>query len=158
MINRQNLPYREGVIGYIFDNKKRFLIVQMKSYKDNEWRLPGGGTDGEDPLNAISREISEELGIDFEVKIIGVASNKTCFDWPDKLIQEHIDQKKTVYRGQKQTQVLMKYLGGQINLDPNEIKQYKWVYEYELPQFLIFVGQMAQTIEALNEFKEMKWI
>jgi 8-oxo-dGTP diphosphatase len=54
--------YRVSVKAVIFKDKK---ILLVKEEEDNFWSLPGGGIDyGENVQEALSRELSEELGID----------------------------------------------------------------------------------------------
>jgi 8-oxo-dGTP pyrophosphatase MutT (NUDIX family) len=48
----------------IHDHAGRILLVKP-SYRDDTWEIPGGGLDaGEDPLQAVVREVKEELGRD----------------------------------------------------------------------------------------------
>lgn len=67
-----NAFYRTSVKGFIYDENGNVLVVQEKGDK---WSLPGGGMDhGETPLDALKRELMEELGItsDFSAKFIGI--------------------------------------------------------------------------------------
>ncbi|MET7313551.1 NUDIX domain-containing protein [Streptomyces sp. NPDC005134] len=53
-----------GAGAVIHDAAGRILLVQP-SYRTDTWEIPGGGLDtGEDPLQAVRREVKEELGID----------------------------------------------------------------------------------------------
>ncbi|MGW1657085.1 NUDIX domain-containing protein [Streptomyces atratus] len=60
-----SLPEQIAGAGAIFhDAVGRILLVQL-SYGDGTWEIPGGGLDGgEDPRQAVRREVKEELGID----------------------------------------------------------------------------------------------
>jgi len=55
-----------------FDETDKFLIVKP-TYKST-WEIPGGGiAEGESPINAMKREIKEELGFDVvEAKLLCV--------------------------------------------------------------------------------------
>ncbi|MFJ7258437.1 NUDIX domain-containing protein [Streptomyces sp. NPDC098085] len=53
-----------GAGAIIHDVAGRILLVQP-SYRDDTWEIPGGGLDmGENPRQAVQREIKEELGFD----------------------------------------------------------------------------------------------
>jgi ADP-ribose pyrophosphatase YjhB (NUDIX family) len=53
--------YRISVKALIKDEQGRYLLIRTT---DEGWELPGGGMDhGETPQEALSRELSEELGV-----------------------------------------------------------------------------------------------
>jgi 8-oxo-dGTP pyrophosphatase MutT (NUDIX family) len=53
-----------GAGAIIHDPAGRILLVKP-SYRDDSWEIPGGGLDaGEDPFQAVLREVKEELGRD----------------------------------------------------------------------------------------------
>jgi len=56
---------------YIENSERDVLMVNLK--KTGKWGLPGGKVEpGENPRNALLREVKEELGIDIEIeKLIG---------------------------------------------------------------------------------------
>jgi len=54
------------VAGALFDNEQRVLIAQRPPGKHmaGGWEFPGGKVDaGEEPFNALARELHEELGV-----------------------------------------------------------------------------------------------
>ncbi len=67
-----NAFYRVSVKGFIYDDNGNVLVVEEKGDK---WSLPGGGMDhGETPLDALKRELVEELGITdaFTAEFVGI--------------------------------------------------------------------------------------
>lgn len=69
-------PAGEGIYGVVemrqpavfivaLDDLDRVCLVQIDRYATGRlsWEVPGGGTDGEDPLTAAQRELAEEAGL-----------------------------------------------------------------------------------------------
>ena len=58
-----------GVVGVVFDQGGRVLLAEHVFRTDCAWGLPGGWLErGEDPTQAIQREIKEELNLKVQVK------------------------------------------------------------------------------------------
>ena len=58
-----------GAVGAIFNNQGQVLLVEHVFRVDYVWGLPGGWVErGEDPANAVLREVKEELNIEIELK------------------------------------------------------------------------------------------
>ena len=96
--------------------------------------MPQGGIeDGEDPLEAVFREMEEEIGTR-NAKIIESLDAWLHYDVPDYLVPKLWDGK---YRGQKQKWIALRFLGEdhEIKLDAfeePEFKDWKWVEIEEL--------------------------
>ena len=65
------------VVGAIIEKNGKILLVQeARGHDKGKWNQPAGWVDpGEDPVQAVKREVQEETGIAFEpVAIIGIYS------------------------------------------------------------------------------------
>ena len=59
------MPVRHAVRALVLDADDRVLLVRFEFPTDTVWGLPGGGVEpGEDPIDALRRELVEELGLD----------------------------------------------------------------------------------------------
>lgn len=75
--------FEVGVKAILHDNNGNILLLKRSELVGGKWSLPGGGIDhGETALDAMAREIHEELGItvsDLEIRT-------TLVDWhPDDI-------------------------------------------------------------------------
>ncbi len=56
--------YRKGVSALLCNNNQEFLLVNLQSFENKFFTIPGGGVEeGETLEEAVYREIHEELGI-----------------------------------------------------------------------------------------------
>ena len=153
--NRNNLNYRQSTSAVILDKLGRILIIQKVNYKDNEWDLPGGGIEkDEKPEIAIIRELTEELG-SHKFEIIKTSKKVDRYQWPDdEVINRKILENKPVYRGQERVRYLIKFSGEDLDIKPQveEIREVKWVFLKELPNYFIFPNQMTNMKILLKEF------
>ncbi len=155
-IDRKELPFRQGAIGIIVDNTNRFLVVQMQSYDENQWRFPGGGIDeGEKAEEALLRELEEELkSKDFE--IIKRSNHIIEYDWPEEVILDRYKKKNELYKGQQQIQFLTKYTGNsdELDFDNVELRQVAWITLEEFPKYFVFPGQLEESLNVVKEFSD----
>lgn len=65
-----------GVFGIVLDKQKRVLLAKRRDLPI--WNLPGGGVlSGENPIQALKREVKEETGAEANIKnLIGIYFKK----------------------------------------------------------------------------------
>lgn len=151
---RERLPYRLGAVGIIVNSEGKILIVQMVGYPSNGWRFPGGGVEnGETPVQALLRELREELGTD-SFSVVGESQHLNVYEFSSpEIVRRSRETGGRPYRGQSQSQFLVRFTGRpeDINPDPSEIRETRWVTREELPEHFIFPGQWEQTARVLVE-------
>ncbi len=151
-------PYRKGANAVVVDNNNNFLIVQKRSYGDNQWDFPGGGLDdGELPETGIFRELKEELGSD-SFMIIKQSPINIKFEWPQEAIEAGYRKQGKYWRGQEKYQFIVKFTGdtSDLKLQKDEIKRIKWVKYSELRDHLIFEGQWENAKLVIEDAK-LNW-
>lgn len=158
-LEREQLPYRQAVIGIVINKKRQFLIVQSVTYNANEWRFPGGGIENhETPEHALLRELKEELRNDKFV-ILKKSTHIIQYDWPKEIILEGLKKHGKLFRGQQQIPFFVKYTGDndRFIFDTTEIRKIKWATQEELPNLFLFSHQMEETNNILKEFPVSKF-
>jgi putative (di)nucleoside polyphosphate hydrolase len=152
MSNKVPQKYRAQVGAVIFNKNKEFLLLQNVGYPDDLWDFPKGGMEKEElPEDTLQREIKEELGELFKYKIVRRAWWNDVYEWPkDK-------QTETGLRGQARISYWVMYQGGELNIDDNEITNYKWVNETELESCLTGGGWMPHEVSIiLQDWQDLK--
>ncbi|MFA5828727.1 MAG: NUDIX hydrolase [Candidatus Shapirobacteria bacterium] len=109
------MPYFKVAAHGLIKKDGKFLITHrspINDYMSNVWDIPGGSIDfDERAVNALSREIREEVNLEVDIeKII------FCFD--------HLSNPE---RHQFQLVYSCRYKSGIIKLNPEEHDDYKWV-------------------------------
>ncbi|SFV87473.1 Adenosine (5')-pentaphospho-(5'')-adenosine pyrophosphohydrolase [hydrothermal vent metagenome] len=137
MIDREG--YRANVGILIANDKNQVLLA--KRHRQDGWQLPQGGIDkGESELEALLRELEEEVGLRPEhIEVVAKTPKWLRYDLPD-------NKKSKFCVGQKQVWFLLKLTGAEnnIKLDTHtkiEFEDWKWV-DYWHP------------IEAIIDFKK----
>lgn len=130
------LPYRPNVGAVLFDRTGRVLVARRADVPDAEaWQLPQGGIDdGEDPAQAVLRELREEIGTQ-RATIIGEHPDWLTYDLPPELIGVALGGR---YRGQRQRWFALRFTGedADVQLDRDrhvEFDAWRWVALTELP-------------------------
>ena len=117
-------------IGIVITNEKKQILL-AKRYRQDAWQLPQGGIDkGETELEALYRELEEEVGLAPE-QVSLVAKTPTWLRY--ELPMEHIRRKqKPTCIGQKQVWYLLKLVSNDTDISLNlhnkvEFDDWKWV-------------------------------
>ena len=149
----KNSAYRYGVGIMLINNKNKVFVGQRVKESSEAWQMPQGGIDeGENPDQALMREVLEEIGTD-NIEIIGVSSDWYQYDIPKQFAPLWWGGK---YIGQKQKWYLAKFLGKDseinINTEIPEFISWKWVDVEELPELIVsFKKKLYQDL--VEEFK-----
>ena len=144
MANIESQKYRASVAGMILKDYKQILMVQNTSFSPDEWDFPKGGMNpGEDEEDTLKREIREELGDKIQFSLIRQSSCNIIYSWSkEKQIKEGM-------RGQARISFWLDYNGGEIEIDPEEIRDYKWVDITKLDHILKNSNWPLEIVENL---------
>jgi putative (di)nucleoside polyphosphate hydrolase len=118
------------------------------------WQMPQGGIDaGETPRQAALRELDEEIGTD-KVEILGESRAWLQYDLPWELAGGVWGGR---YRGQRQKWFVMRFTGGDADIDlataHPEFDAWQWVMPTRLPGLIVpFKRQLY--LDVLAEFRE----
>jgi len=143
LATKGSLEYRQKTAAIILNNQNQILLVQLQSYVENDWNIPGGGLeDGEKPEEGLLRELEEELGTS-KFEIIEQSKIKNQYLWPDFVIAKRLREHGKTYKGQEQIQFILRFTGSEneIKLQDEEIRRHKWVDQKDLESHLNFPGQ-----------------
>lgn len=80
-----------GVYGIIIENNNIILVKKNGGPYDGKFDLPGGSIEfGETPLEALKRELKEEIGIDLKTcELIDADSVKFNWEYNDEMLNWH---------------------------------------------------------------------
>ena len=138
------LPYRPNVGAVLFNAAGHVLVARRADLPNAEapaggWQLPQGGIDeGENPREAVLRELAEEIGTD-RAEVIGEHGDWLTYDLPGELIGVALHGK---YRGQRQRWFALRFLGAdrdiRLDLDPHpEFDAWRWAPLADLPALAV---------------------
>ena len=139
-----DLPYRPNVGAVLFNRAGLVLVARRAELPNAEaraggWQLPQGGIDeGEDPREAILRELAEEIGTS-RAEVIGEHDAWLTYDLPPELIGVALHGR---YRGQRQRWFALRFTGEEsdirLDLDPHpEFDAWRWVELAALPDLAV---------------------
>ncbi len=136
-------PYRRGV-GAMLMNDRGLVWVGQRLRKvgeqlDYPWQMPQGGLDdGEDPREAVRRELAEETGV-VNAEIIAETEDWLSYDLPPEVSRRIW---KGRFRGQAQKWFVLRFLGREAEIDLNahdkpEFDAWRWVAMAGLPNLVV---------------------
>ena len=131
VFSRAQARYSVGVAAVILNDDGQVLLVEHAYHPRLPWGLPGGWLDGdEEPADAITRELKEELQL--HARVIRVA-------YAAKTVPHHID---LAFQCQALSQV------GKLS---HELLAYQWCALDQLPEIK---GFHRRSIEAVLEVEQ----
>jgi putative (di)nucleoside polyphosphate hydrolase len=139
VIDKQGYRANVGIV--ITNNKQQVLLA--KRYNQDSWQLPQGGIDkGESDIDALFRELNEEVGLKAnDVNVIAKTPKWLRYKLPDYLVKHY---KKPVCIGQKQVWFLLQLISNEdnIKLDTHsniEFDEWIWVdYWHPIEEVIAF--------------------
>lgn len=143
--------YRKGVSALIINQNQDFLLVNLKSFEDKYFSIPGGGVEeGKTLEDTVYREVQEELGITkSSLEYIGKSKHPLRFKFKVvKMTREGVE-----YEGSERNFFGFNFTGNddEIKLQESEVKAYKWAPFAELNNYLLFDNQLEDTLEKILE-------
>ncbi len=157
MKNKKN--YRPNVAAVIlspnFEEERLFFLAKRKGIR-RAWQFPQGGiNEGETPVEALLRELKEEIGTN-QVEIIAEFPDWISYDFPNSK-----SDKKYPYKGQNQKYFLVKLKQEAVidlNLDKTpEFEDYTFVTEAELFKKALYMKRRAYK-RVIEYFKKEGYI
>ena len=143
--------FRKGVSALIINQKNELLLVNLESFEDKYFAIPGGGVErGETLEDAVYREINEELEIKKKhLRLIGQSNIPVRFKF--KVIKMNRDGKN--YEGSERHFFGFRFIGDEKMIIPNpeEVRSYKWIAYDELKNYLLFDNQLQETSGKIKE-------
>jgi putative (di)nucleoside polyphosphate hydrolase len=140
-------------VGIILLNQKN-QVFWGKRIRTHSWQFPQGGIDrGENPEQAMFRELHEEVGLRPDhVRIVARTRDWLRYEVPDRFIKR---EARGHYRGQKQIWFLLQLTGNDWDLnlratDHPEFDAWRW-NDYWVPLDLVVEFKRGVYKMALNE-------
>ena len=150
MLDREG--YRPNV-GIILVNQKN-EVFWGKRIREHSWQFPQGGIKyGESPVQAMYRELREEVGLLREhVRILGRTRNWLRYNVPEDFIRR---DSRGIYKGQKQIWFLLRLVGRDSDVSLRatrhpEFDAWRWSH-YWVPLDAVIEFKREVYTQALNE-------
>ncbi|WP_439648338.1 RNA pyrophosphohydrolase [Croceibacterium aestuarii] len=128
-----------------------FVGKRIDNKEGDFWQMPQGGVDeGENPDDAVLRELWEETGAQARhVEVVDRLPRELFYELPDELKGKLWGGK---FVGQRQTWYLARFTGGDADIDleahePPEFCEWKWIEPRLLPELIVpFKREVYRTI------------
>jgi putative (di)nucleoside polyphosphate hydrolase len=139
----KNLSLYRPCVGVMLVNRHGHAFVgkRIDNREGDFWQMPQGGVDeGEEPGQALLRELREETGATAaHVEVVARLPGELLYDLPDSLKGKLWGGR---YVGQRQTWYLARFTGADSDIDleahdPPEFCEWKWVVPELLPELIV---------------------
>jgi len=154
MLDREG--YRPNV-GIVLVNARN-EVFWAKRVREHAWQFPQGGIKhGESPVQAMYRELHEEIGLRPEhVRILGRTRGWLRYDVPKQWVRREF---RSTYRGQKQIWFLLRLVGRDCDVclrasDHPEFDAWRWS-EYWFPLDVVIEFKRQVYEQALTELSRL---
>ena len=153
--------YYRPCVGAMLFNKKGQVwlgkrIEEPNKFRSYVWQMPQGGIDlGEDPADAVIRELMEETGTD-KAQIYRKSDHWFNYDLPKKLLR---NGRIRNYKGQTQKWFALRFRGldSDFNLNVHEkpeFSEWRWASLNDITD-LIVPFKREVYMKVVNEFKDI---
>jgi putative (di)nucleoside polyphosphate hydrolase len=138
MLSPSDLPYRPCV-GIMLINRHGNVFVGRRIDQTVEgWQMPQGGIDeGETPIQAVFREMKEEIGTD-KARLLREMEDWISYDLPLHMVGAAFGGR---YRGQRQKWFALRFTGEDRDIDiataHPEFSAWKWLELDALPRLIV---------------------
>lgn len=148
--------YRPNVAAIIMNRDGEILICE-RSNNARAWQFPQGGVDkGESALEALHREVWEEVGLESEHYKVISEKGGYKYLYPPKV------REKKKYEGQKQTYFLckLKKSAPEVDLGENnpEFSDFDWVRPEEFDESWLPAFKLDVYRQVMKDFFEIEMI
>ena len=131
-------PYRRGTGIVLLNPAGHAFVGRRVDTGEPAWQFPQGGIDdGETPLEAVLREMKEEIGTD-RAELLAESAEWIAYDLPHDLADRAWHGR---FRGQRQKWFAFRFLGSDadINIDTEhpEFCQWRWMPLDAIPPLIV---------------------
>lgn len=91
-IESEGLRLRRKVRAVVLNENGEVLLVRPHGYREDEWTLAGGGVEeGESPIEAMRRELAEELGVGLDAELAELSVTNRFIYSPEHKVKRKLD-------------------------------------------------------------------